>query len=358
MPRTVNEEIITCLRRKILSGGFDRVTFLPPERKLAEEYQVGRGIIRGTLRVLKEEGIIYNVPKRGFRIKNQTPRRLKRFILRLPQPMSVKAYETMGIVSGICAGANELFAEVLLSTPPAELDLKELRERFNADDIQGIVFLEQISGFDLDQLKKSGIPFVIANQENELDAPSVRMDYREAGRLAGLRLFQAGCRRPLVYSGPLDHFIYRDLLAGFRGAAAEENIPLDDSAVLCGTGHDPVPKLADRLTLPPGQRPEAVFTLRDYRAAHVYEICEKLSLRIPGDLEVISYDNITWPEAENRGLTSVTEEVQLIGRESVQLLRKIFESGGDAPSVLVSGQLIERGSLKTPAPSRPTVYRP
>ena len=71
MGRIPDENIIHQLRQKIRSGGFDKTTFLPSERKLAEEYQVGRGIIRGALKVLSEEGIIYNVPRRGFRIKKK-----------------------------------------------------------------------------------------------------------------------------------------------------------------------------------------------------------------------------------------------------------------------------------------------
>ena len=59
MGRTPDENIIHLLRQKIRSGGFENTTFLPSERKLAEEYQVGRGIIRGALKVLRKEGIIY-----------------------------------------------------------------------------------------------------------------------------------------------------------------------------------------------------------------------------------------------------------------------------------------------------------
>ena len=142
MPRSVNSEIVEMLREKIVSGGFDQVAFLPSERKLAMEYNVGRGIIRGALRVLCEEGVLYNIPKRGLRVQKTPERRMKRIILRMQSQISSRAYEATGIIGGICAGANDIFAEVVLSLPPAEFDLYELKERYNSGDIQGIIFLE------------------------------------------------------------------------------------------------------------------------------------------------------------------------------------------------------------------------
>ena len=357
MPRSANEKVLADLRKKIVSGGFDNVEFLPSERRLAEEYQVGRGIIRGALKTLCSEGILYHVPARGLKIKNRTSRRMKRIILRLPVQMTARAYELMGIVSGICDGANELYAEVLLSTPPAKFDLKELRERFNADDIQGIIFLEQLPDIPLPELRNSGIPFVVANLEDDLELPCVRMDYRAAGRMAGQRLFQTGYHRPAVYSGPAGSFIYREILAGFRGAAAEENRIVPEERIIFSTRENPLGDLTGLLSLPPDQRPDAVFTIRDYRAAQIYELCAKLSLRIPEDLAIISYDNITWPDAENAGLTSVSQEVHQIGLQSVRLLRKLFETGCPPETWLISGQLIERRSLN-PAPSGKILCRP
>lgn len=356
MSRTVNSGIINLLKKKILSGGFDNVTFLPSERKLAEEYQVGRGIIRGALRILKDEGIIYNVPQRGFRIhKRNERRRLKRVILRMEQ-VSAKAYEAMGLVAGICAGANEIFAEVIISTPPAMLDLKELQERFNAGDIQGIIFLETSFNLSFQEVINAGIPCVVANIESDDALPSVRMDYRGIGRTAGERLLQAGYTRPAVYSGTQSRFIYREMIAGFRGAAAEEGITLDNSAIVCGGIGETPEELEKLFALPADKRPDAFFAARDYRAKDIYRLCAKYSLRVPEDVGIISYDNISWPDAESSGLTSVTEEVNEIGRQAVFLLQQQFESGYAPVTCVIPGNIVERKSLKSSAKKQKLIY--
>ena len=346
MGRTPDENIIHLLRQKIRSGGFENTTFLPSERKLAEEYQVGRGIIRGALKVLRKEGIIYNIPRRGFRVKKKTGRRMKRIILRLPTPVSAKAYEAMGLVAGMCAGANEIFAEVILSTPPAKLNLPELKERFNADDIQGIVFLESSPDIPFEEVVKAGIPCVIANLEDEKEFPGVRMDYRGIGQIAGMELIQRGYQKIGVFSGPAERFLYREILSGFRSALAEENLVLSDSMHAVGDWQSPPHAIRELLMRPAEERPDAIFTIRDYRAAQVYAVCEELSLRIPEDLGVISFDGISWPSAEKSGLTTIAENVSEIGRQAVFLLQQQFENGYDPVICMISGHLISGSSLR------------
>ncbi|MBR2439510.1 MAG: GntR family transcriptional regulator [Lentisphaeria bacterium] len=356
MGRASDENIIHQLRQKIRSGGFDKTTFLPSERKLADEYQVGRGIIRGALKVLSGEGIIYNVPKRGYRVKKKNGKRLKRIILRLPIQVSAKAYEAMALVAGICAGANELFAEIILSTPPACLNLSELHERFNADDIQGIIFLESSPDLPLEEIKKAGIPFVIANLEEEKEYPGASVDYRGSGRIAGQELLKRNYRKIGVYTGPADRFLYRELLAGFRGALAEEKLQISDDMYVSGSWDETPKALKELLSCPADKRPEAIFTLRDYRAAQVYTLCEELGLKIPEDIGVISFDGISWPGAEKAGLTSIAEDAAEIGRQAVLLLQKQFESGYTPVRCLVSGTLINGKSLRQTEDSARIIY--
>lgn len=346
MGRTSDLKIINLLRQKIRSGGFDKTSFLPSERKLAEEYQVGRGIIRGALKVLSEEGIIYNVPRRGFRAKKRSGRRLKRLIVRLPAPVSSKAYEAMGLLAGLCSGANEIFAEVVLSTPPAKINLEELKERFNANEIQGIVFLESSPDIPEEEFAKAGIPCVIANMENDKCFPGVRVDFREIGRIAGRELIRCGYRKIGVYSGPTEKFLYREILAGFRGALAEEELTLQDNAHVISDWNGTAQEIRTLLSRPENERPDAIFTIRDYRAAHVFAVCQELSIRIPDDLAVISFDGISWPEAEKAGLCTITEDVAEIGRQTIFLLQQQFESGYHPEIWNVSGKLIPGTSLQ------------
>ena len=348
MSRPANTAVAEKLRKKILSGAFEKTSFLPPERQLAEEFQVGRAIIRGALRTLGDEKIIYKVPKRGWRLFKREERRLKRILLRLSSRMNAEGYEGMGLVAGICSGANDIYAEVILSSPPMELDKKELLERYNAGDIQGIIFLEAASDVSVRQLVDCGIPCVVANLEEDLQLPCVRMDYHAIGAMAGKELLDRGYRNIAVYGSSLERFIYKELLAGFREIMDEAGIAPDKSLILCGKDELLQEKLSALLKAPAGQRPEAFFTLRDYRAGRLYELCAEYGLKIPEDVGIISYDDISWPVARRQGLSSIREDVYRIGKESVLMLQRIYESGSErVESVFLPGKLVERSSLKT-----------
>lgn len=347
MSRPANTAVAEKLRKKILSGAFEKTTFLPPERQLAEELQVGRAIIRGVLKTFGEEKIIYKVPKRGWRLFKREERRLKRILLRLSSRMNAEGYEGMGLVAGICSGANDIYAEVILSSPPMELDKKELLERYNAGDIQGIIFLEAASDVSIRQLLDSGIPCVVANLEEDLQLPCVRMDYHAIGAMAGKELLDRGYRNMAVYGGSLERFIYKELLAGFREIMDEAGIALDGSRILCGEDELLQETISTLLKAPAGQRPEAFFTLRDYRAGRLFESCAQYGLKIPEDVGIISYDDISWPAARRQGLSSIREDVYRIGKESVLMLQKIYESGPlSVESISLPGVLAERTSLK------------
>ena len=353
MARPANTSVIQILRKKILSGAFEKTSFLPAERVLAQEYGVGRSIIRGVLRSLEKEEIVYKVPKRGWRLREREENRLRRIILRLPSPMRAEGYECMGIVAGICSGANDIYAEVILSSPPMHLKQEEILERYNAGDIQGIIFLESAPDLSIHALLECGVPCVIANLEEESALPCVRMDYRQIGRNAALEILRRGYRKNIaVYSGEREHFIYRELLAGFREVLSQKGICLENRMIFYGK-RDSVPEaLKKSFLLPAGERPEVFFTLRDYRAETLYQLCSEHTLRIPEDVGIISYDRISWPGASRMGLYSIGEEVFQIGLQSVRLLEESYRfPEKQLCSTILSPEKISSGSsLKRPLP--------
>ena len=168
MARPLNREIIAALRSRILSGSYDHSEFLPSERSLAEELEVGRGTVRIALRMLQQEGILRMVPRRGVCVVREAkPPRLERILVRCPGMLSRNAYELLGMLSAICVAASERFAEALLSFTPAPPAPQELEERYRKGDIQGMISIEDPDC--LAGLKERGVPAVVVNLERPQD---------------------------------------------------------------------------------------------------------------------------------------------------------------------------------------------
>ena len=350
MARPANSEFLERLRGDIRAGRYDRMLFLPAERQLAEEFGVGRGVVRHALKTLQQEGLLRTIPQRGCCLvkdaPNGSPNAPKRMLVHLPQRIARDAKEIMEVLSGICQSASEQFAEVLMSfaSPPPE----ELIDRVKSGDLQGVIYIER--GTDFARLRDAGVPCVIANQELDFESVNSRADFRAIGRMAGLRLLAAGHRKIGVLSGSMDDMIYREMLAGFRGALAEEEIAVRpdwtirvDHSAKSDRGRAELTALLKK-----ADRPTAFFAMRDHRAERLYLAAEKLKLRIPEDLSVIGYDNVSWPGAEAHRLTTIRQPASEIGRSAVELLRAWCDTGKPPVSRVIPGELLERGSIAPP----------
>jgi len=345
MARSHTVSVLDKIRGDILAGKYCQVEFLPSERQLAEFYDTGRGVIRTVLRKLREENLIYLIPDRGAKIADiEKKRSLERFFLRFSGNITSKGTEGMGILTGICASAAENNAEVVMSFSDKKLFMSELTARYAKGDIQGLIFLE---GWDratmFSALETAGVPYLIANQELNDSALCCQMDFRNIGRQAGRYLTSKGHRHIGVIAGPLDNYLYQEILAGFRGALAEDEITLAKNDIIePQNGQYPDLKRA----LLASERPTAFFAMRDHRAMKFYDTCRNLGVRIPEDISVISYDNITWPDAEHIGLTTLEQPVEDIGREAVELLKEWIIFGTKPESKKLYAKLIERSSVK------------
>ena len=149
--------------------------------------------------------------------------------------------------------------------------------------------------------------------------------------------------------GTTDEYIYKESLAGFRGALAEEELELNPAWLVEQVDYKKKIQYREQIMklLESGDIPTAFYTVRDYRAKYLYECCGKLGLKIPDDISVISYDNINWDEAPGRGLTTFQEPVFELGECAVDMLNHWITSGTKPKNRMVKINLIERSSVRS-----------
>ena len=64
-PEAAYKQLAAILRERIGAGEFATGP-LPSNRTLRQEYGVGEFAVTHALRILKDEGLIYSVPRRGY----------------------------------------------------------------------------------------------------------------------------------------------------------------------------------------------------------------------------------------------------------------------------------------------------
>ena len=71
-PEPLYLQLARIIRDKIRTGEISDV--LPSNRTLRETYDVGEQVVTHALSVLKEEGLIFSVPRRGYYVRQKSNR--------------------------------------------------------------------------------------------------------------------------------------------------------------------------------------------------------------------------------------------------------------------------------------------
>lgn len=344
------ESALKAFREDIASGNYKTGTFLPTERELTEIYDVSRGTMRSVLKQLSDEGIIRINPGKGILVIGEDlQQNLRKFMVKATFNYLSKYTEGVGLITGICQAASKHNAEVVFSFEKASPDsCSEIIKKYNSGEIQGVItgdcfdYNDYAATFD-----KLGIPYVSSNLEHNFNIPAARMDFREVGRKAGRYLVQLGHKKIAVISGPLKDFIYKEMLAGFKGALAEEEIAVgNDNIFEVESDLEKARLLCLDALKQMKELPTAVFTSRDIRAGGFYSACRELGIKIPDDISVISYDNITWQGTETAGLTTIRENIEEIGEAAVEMLAEWITTHERPRNRIFTGELIIRSSCR------------
>jgi len=146
-------------------------------------------------------------------------------------------------------------------------------------------------------------------------------------------LIGQGHRRIGFISGRQDVGSAGRRLKGYQDALANAGLDLDEGLITPGDFTQKIGYKYARQLLKLSNPPTAIFAANDQSAIGVFEAAEELGLRIPEDLSVVGFDNIS--EAKYLGLTTVDQFLADMGYVAVQMLIK-----------LIGGELLELETYK------------
>ncbi|MGI3785504.1 MAG: LacI family DNA-binding transcriptional regulator [Janthinobacterium lividum] len=210
-----------------------------------------------------------------------------------------------------------------------------------------------------DALRQRGIPVVIVDRAgDEIGYCSVSVDDVEGGRLATDHLLRLGHSSIAVVGGPGSLHQVRDRRLGAEiargqhgGRASLLTVTTPSMEAASGVA------AADQLVaLPDVERPTAVFAMNDLLAIGLLQGFVTHGLRVPDDVALIGYDDISFAASAAVPLSSVRQPREDLGRRAVELLFEEMEAADhDLPhehqSVRFTPELVVRRS------SSPTVVR-
>ena len=143
-------------------------------------------------------------------------------------------------------------------------------------------------------------------------------------------------------------------MRGFLDAMAKAQLDVPESYIHHVEGGEPMlGQISIDYFTRLSPRPTAIVCFNDMLAIGVLKSCEMAGLKVPEDLSVTGFDNITYSAFTTPCLTTFDQPKFSIGQEAAQLLLDLLqaEDGSipETPNVkIIKGKLLVRGSTGIP----------
>jgi DNA-binding LacI/PurR family transcriptional regulator len=220
----------------------------------------------------------------------------------------------------------------------------------NPNYVDGCIFIggEQYRG-EIERIRKRIKNLLILCDYIKDDSIScVYADGFNAGYIATKYLIEKGHRDIGCITGHLDWPEYSQLrFLGYKKALKEEGIVFREEYVREGKYSIEGAYNATISLLKENPSITAIFVVSDPMAIGVYKGIEKMDLKIPEDISVISIDNIRLSEHLAPPLTTVGWEMyEMVKRAILTLIDEIEEKSKPGVRIVFPVKLIERQSVK------------
>ena len=192
----------------------------------------------------------------------------------------------------------------------------------------------------------AALPAVVVEGDPEADVPVVTVDQRTGARLATEHLLGLGHPTVFHVAGPTEWTEARARTAGWR--AALEAAGADVPAVLAGdwTAHSGFERGKALARIPEAS---AVFVANDHMALGLLRALVEGGRRVPEDVSIVGFDDIAESEFFTPPLTTVHQDFEEVGRQSLDLLLEQVETGTrTVERRVIAPRLVRRASTVAP----------
>jgi len=191
-----------------------------------------------------------------------------------------------------------------------------------AKQADGVIFMSSGESIDnLQRLYNQNIPFVVTDREvpNAL-ADTVLIDNQKGGYLLTHFLIELGHTRIACITGPSRTTISSQRANGFEQAMAEAGLQVNPIYITNGDFRSQSGELAMNRLLAFKEPPTAVFACNDLMAIGAIRAARNNGMRIPEDISIAGFDDISFCQAVHPSLTTVSQPYAEMAKIATDLL--------------------------------------
>ena len=216
--------------------------------------------------------------------------------------------------------------------------------------VMGIVVgYPMTNGVSLELLRASEIPAVFldgAPQDLKGLCPTIEINNTLGGELAANHLFKLGAKNVCIASEPLVNQPLEERVAGFKTTMAANGVPVDEARIFIETSQyskmDMGCNIGAKILIDGGI--DAVFATSDYVALGIIKRLKESKKRIPEEIMVMGYDDISIAQIIEPPLTTIAQPVGQMAKTGAEMLCASIKGQQEAKSITMDPCLIIRES--------------
>ncbi|GCE14026.1 GntR family transcriptional regulator [Tengunoibacter tsumagoiensis] len=349
--KALHIQLAAYFRERILDGRLQAGTRLPTELELASEHHISRDTVRRALTQLVEEGLLERVQGRGTFVRQAQTRQVaesapayiasaeKRIGVVLTRPAASEL--NMEILIGVEQSAKSHGYHVSFSYTDEDQE-QETRNiaRLKADRVQGfIIFPVSNSTYDpsIWQLQADKIPFILLDRTFPgLEADYVGSDNFGGGFRATEHLLILGHTRIGFVNSHIETRSTTSVYErwnGYKTALEKYSIPYEEALAIPNVIMSKSEALqAYRNFILQPNAPTAIFAVNDLVAMDIIQVARKQGIRVPEDLAIVGYDDLSLAAHVTPALTTIKNPLFDFGLWAGNLLISRIEGQQTGPA--------------------------
>lgn len=292
----------------------------------------------------------YTVNAMGKMLKNQSTREIGVIVPNISNPCYASLVQGMQSM----AIRNDYHVLLYNSFRDSETERRNIRMMLEKR-VDGILLVSIGGNVEiLEKIKSLNCELITVEQPMIGCELHVGYNYEKAGMLAAQHLIVCGHRDIAFLGAHLDRPSRVQMLAGYRKALKEADIAENPDYIWLADAEDEQGSIfeiengrdAVRHMLALERRPSACVCLNDMTALGAMEALREAGLRVPEDVSVVGFDNISYSALSMPRLTTIDQHAGRMGELAMQMMiDRLTHPDTAAKAIQLEPELIERASV-------------
>lgn len=359
-PEPLYLQIERAIKFKIEKGELSPGDQLSSQQELAAQFRVSLITVKKALANLIDEGVLYSrVGKGTFVAEKSAPKRIGKAGMRtigLVLNDINHSYFSM-VVHSIEERAYQLGFNILLSNSSGSLEKEESQiDHFRSMGVDGMIIASLSGEYRateyVQKLHRENFPYIMISYIHDPEYWYIGSDNELGGYIATEHLIRTGYEsigyvhvgRGNLLSEVRKNGYYRALMEHGKQFLSDHVYYLDSSKQDIASERFQLGKDFCRTFAAGPNRPQALLFYEDMVALGFIAEAKENGIRIPEDVAVVGYDDVSISRYTSVPLTTVHQPVDSIGRMAVEILQKRMDHIDTGNRTVLKPTLIIRES--------------